>query len=94
LDVAAVRDIAIVALAVVSLVTVLILLVAAALLWRLIGVIREEVKPIIKSAASTAATIQGITNAADKSSAGTVVKAVVAAGRSRKRSSFWRFGRK
>lgn len=94
MDVANVRDVAIVALAAVSVVTVLVLIVTAALLWRLIRVIRREVEPILRSAASTAATIQGITTAADNSSTGTVVKTVIAAGRARKRPSFLRFGRK
>lgn len=88
------RDIAIVALAAVSIITVIVLIVTAALLWRLIGVIKQEVQPILKSAASTAATIKGITSAAEDSSTGTVVKTVIAAGRARKRSSFLRFGRK
>ncbi len=94
MEVADVRDIAIVALAAVSVVTVLVLIITASLLWRLIGVIRREIQPIIKSTASTAATIQGMTSAADNSSTGTVVKTVIAAGRARKRPSFLRFGRK
>ena len=94
MEIADVRDIAIVTLATVSIVTVIVLIITAALLWRLIGVIRREVQPILKSAASTAASIQGITSAAENSSTGTVVKTVIAAGRARKRASFLRFGRK
>lgn len=88
MTVAEVRDIAIVVLAAVSLVTVLVLVITAALLWRLIGVIRREVQPILKSTAATAATIKGMAAAAGDSNSGTFVRAVATAGRTRNVASF------
>ena len=94
MEVETVRDIAIVALAGISMVTVIVLIITAALLWRLIGTIKREIQPILKSTAATAATIKGITTAADNSSTGSLVKTAIAVGRARKRPSFPRFGRK
>ncbi len=94
MSVADVRDIAIVALAGVSVVTVIVLIITAMLLWRLIGTIKREIQPILKSTATTAATIKGITTAADKSSTGNLVKTAIAVGRGGKRPRFPRFGRK
>jgi len=86
-----VRDIAIVVLGAVSIITTLVLVVTAMLVWRLLSVVRDEVRPILRSGAETAATIKGLAAAASESSAGSVAaKSVAAAGGARKLASLFR----
>ena len=67
-----VRDIAIVVLAGVSIITTLVLFITALLLWRLIRVVSEEVRPILKSTADTAATIKAAATVTSESRAADV----------------------
>ena len=53
MDLAGVRDIAVVVLAAVALVTTLVLLITGMLVWRLLAAIRADVTPIIQSARET-----------------------------------------
>ena len=50
MDLAGVRDIAVIVLAAVALVTTLVLLITGMLVWRLLAAIRADVTPIIQSA--------------------------------------------
>lgn len=55
------RDLAIVFLAVESIVVTLLLAIVVALLWRLIDLIRREIKPVLTSLQDTASTVKGTT---------------------------------
>ena len=90
---AEVRDISVVVLAAVQIVTTIVLIITAALIWRLIGVVKREIQPILRSTADTAATIKGITTATSESSAGAVVRSVAGAQGARKVVSLFRRGR-
>ena len=69
-----VRDIAIVVLAGISIITTLVLFITALLLWRLIRVVSEEVRPILKSTADTAATIKAAATVTSESRAADVAR--------------------
>lgn len=87
-----VRDIAIVVLAGISVVTTLVLFVTALLLWRLIRVVSDEVRPIIRSTADTAATIKAATTVTAESKAVDVVRGVASVGMAGKIFSIFRRG--
>ena len=61
MDLAGVRDIAVVVLAAVALVTTLVLLITGMLVWRLLAAIRADVTPIIQSARDTVDTVRETT---------------------------------
>ncbi|MCY3895021.1 MAG: hypothetical protein OXG17_00970 [Chloroflexi bacterium] len=61
MDLAGVRDIAVVVLAAVALVATLILLITGMLAWRLLAAIRTDVTPIIHSARETVDTVRDTT---------------------------------
>ena len=61
MDLAGVRDIAVVVLAAVALVTTLVLLITGMLVWRLLAAIRADVTPIIQSARETVDTVRETT---------------------------------
>jgi hypothetical protein len=56
------RDLAIVFLAIGAFVVTLLLAIVAGLLWRLIGLIRHEIKPVLVSLQDTASTVKGTTS--------------------------------
>ncbi len=87
-----VRDIAIVVLAGISLVTTLVLFVSAFMLWRLFRVISDEVRPIIRSTADTAATIKAATTVTAESHAAEVARGVASVGVVGKLFSLFRRG--
>ncbi len=62
MDLAGVRDIAVVVLAAVALVTTLVLLITGMLVWRLLAAIRADVTPIIQSARETVDTVRETTD--------------------------------
>lgn len=61
MDLAGVRDIAVVVLAAVALVGTIVLLITGMLVWRLLAVIRADVAPIIQSARDTVDTVRDTT---------------------------------
>ena len=61
MDLAGVRDIAVVVLAAVALVTTLVLLITGMLVWRFLAAIRTDVAPIIQSARETVDTVRDTT---------------------------------
>ncbi len=61
MDLAGVRDIAVVVLAAVALVTTLVFLITGMLVWRLLAAIRADVTPIIQSARETVDTVRETT---------------------------------
>lgn len=61
MDLAGVRDIAVVVLAAVALVTTIVLLITGMLVWRLLAAIRTDVIPIIESARATVDTVRDTT---------------------------------
>ena len=61
MDLAGVRDIAVVVLAAVALVTTVVLLITGMLVWRLLAAIRADVAPIIQSARETVDTVRDTT---------------------------------
>lgn len=61
MDLAGVRDIAVVVLAAVALVATLTLLITGMLVWRLLAAIRTDVTPIIHSARETVDTVRDTT---------------------------------
>jgi hypothetical protein len=85
-----VRDIAIVVLAGISVITTLVLFITALLLWRLIRVVSDEVRPILKSTAETAATIKAAATVASESTAADVVRGVASVGMAGKLFSIFR----
>ncbi len=85
-----VRDIAIVVLAGISLVTTLVLFVTAFMLWRLFRVISDEVRPIIRSTADTAATIKAATTVTTESRAAEVARGVASVGMAARLFSIFR----
>ncbi len=87
-----VRDIAIVVLAGISLVTTLVLFITAFMLWRLFRVISDEVRPIIRSTADTAATIKAATTGTADSRAADVARGVASVGVVGKLLSLFRRG--
>ena len=72
-----VRDIALIVLVSISVLTTLILLITALLIWRLIRIISDEVKPIIKSTAETAAIVKAATSVASESRAIDILRSIV-----------------
>jgi len=56
------RDLAIILLAVESAIVTLLLGVVAIMLWRLIRMIHQEIKPVLTSLRETASTVQGTTS--------------------------------
>lgn len=72
-----VRDIALIVLVSISVLTTLILLITALLIWRLIRIISDEVKPIIKSTAETAAIVRAATSVASESRAIDILRSIV-----------------
>jgi hypothetical protein len=85
-----VRDIAIVVLAGISVITTLVLFITALLLWRLIRVVSDEVRPILKSTAETAATIKAAATVTSESTAADVVRGVASVGMAGKLFSIFR----
>ena len=85
-----VRDIAIVVLAGISVITTLVLFITALLLWRLFRVISDEVRPIIRSTADTAATIKAAATVTSESRAADVVRGVASVGMTGKLFSIFR----
>ena len=85
-----VRDIAIVVLAGISVITTLVLFITALLLWRLIRVVSDEVRPILKSTAETAATINAAATVTSESTAADVVRGVASVGMAGKLFSIFR----
>ncbi len=85
-----VRDIAIVVLAGISIITTLVLFITALLLWRLIRVVSDEVRPILKSTADTAATIKAAATVTSESSAADVARTVASVGMAGKLFSIFR----
>ncbi len=61
MDLAGVRDIAVVVLAAVALVSTIILLITGMLVWRLLAAIRADVAPIVHSARETVDTVRETT---------------------------------
>ncbi len=61
MDLAGVRDIAVVVLAAVALVTTIVILITGMLVWRLLAAIRTDVTPIIQSARETVDTVKDTT---------------------------------
>ncbi len=61
MDLAGVRDIAVVVLAAVALVATIVLLITGMLVWRLLAVIQADVAPIIQSARETVDTVRDTT---------------------------------
>ena len=61
MDLAGVRDIAVVVLAAVALVTTIVILITGMLVWRLLAAIRADVTPIIQSAQETVDTVRETT---------------------------------
>ena len=61
MDLAGVRDIAVVVLAAVALVTTIVILITGMLVWRLLAAIRTDVTPIIQSAQQTVDTVRETT---------------------------------
>lgn len=61
MDLAGVRDIAVVVLAAVALVVTIVLLITGMLVWRLLAAIRADVAPIIQSAQDTIDTVRDTT---------------------------------
>lgn len=61
MDLAGVRDIAVVVLAAVALVTTIVILITGMLVWRLLAAIRTDVTPIIQSAQETVDTVRETT---------------------------------
>ena len=72
-----VRDIAIIVLVGISVLSTLVLFITALLIWRLIRVISDEVKPIIKSTADTAAILRAATSVASESRAVDILRGIV-----------------
>ena len=58
MDLTAVRDIAVVVLGAVALVTTLVLVITGLLVWRLLAAVRADVAPIIGSVRDTVHTVQ------------------------------------
>ena len=85
-----VRDIAIVVLAGISVITTLVLFITALLLWRLIRVVSDEVRPILKSTAETAAPIKAAATVTSESTAADVVRGVASVGMAGKLFSIFR----
>ena len=85
-----VRDIAVVVLAGISIITTLVLFITALLLWRLFRVISNEVRPIIRSTADTAATIKAAATVTSESRAVDVARGVASVGRAGKLFSLFR----
>ena len=71
------RDIALIVLVSISVLTTLILLITTLLIWRLIRIISDEVKPIIKSTAETAAIIKAATSVAAESRTIDILRSIV-----------------
>ncbi len=90
MSLAEVRDIAIVVLAGISIITTLVLFITALLLWRLIRVVSDEVRPILKSTADTAATIKAAATVTSESTAADVVRGVASVGVAGKLFSIFR----
>ena len=63
MDLTGVRDIAVVVLAAVALLTSLIMIVTGLLLWRLLAMVRADISPILGSLRDTADTVKGTTEA-------------------------------
>ncbi len=63
MDLAGVRDIAVVVLAAVSLVTTLVLLITGLLIWRLLAAVRADVSPIIGAVRDTVETVRATADA-------------------------------
>ena len=61
MDLAGVRDIAVVVLAAVALIATIVLLITGMLVWRLLAAIRADVAPIIQSARDTVDTVRDTT---------------------------------
>lgn len=61
MDLAGVRDIAVVVLAAVALVATIVLLITGMLVWRLLAAIRADVAPIVQSARETVDTVRDTT---------------------------------
>lgn len=61
MDLAGVRDIAVVVLAAVALVMTIVLLITGMLVWRLLAAVRTDVAPIIQSARETVDTVRDTT---------------------------------
>ena len=72
-----VRDIAIIVLVGISVLSTLVLFITALLIWRLIRVISDEVKPIIKSTADTAAILRAATSVASESRAVDILRGII-----------------
>ncbi len=71
-----VRDVAIVVLAGISIITTLVLFITVLMLWRLFRVISDEVRPILKSTADAAATIKAAATVTSESTAADVARGV------------------
>ena len=63
MDLAGVRDIAVVVLAAVSLVTTMVLVVTGLLIWRLLAAVRADVSPIIGAVRDTVETVRATADA-------------------------------
>ncbi len=61
MDLAGVRDIAVVVLAAVALVATLVMLITGMLVWRLLAAIRTDIAPIVQSARETVNTVRDTT---------------------------------
>ena len=85
-----VRDIAIVVLAGISIIGTLVLFVTALLLWRLFRVISDEVRPILRSTADTAATIKAAATVTSESRAADVARGIASVGLTGKLFSIFR----
>ena len=80
-------------LAGISIIGTLVLFVTALLLWRLFRVISDEVRPILRSTADTAATIKAAATVTSESRAADVARGIASVGLAGKLFSIFRRGK-